>query len=243
MQRYLIWFSYDGSAFHGFQIQPNAPSVQAEMERALSLLSGQKTEITGAGRTDAGVHARMMAAHFDLAENVDVGNLVYRLNKMLPPAVAVMKIEEAENSFHARFSAKSRTYNYYIHTRKDPFLRNYSLLLTYPLDFATMNAAAQVLLRTKDFAAFAKSHTDVKTTLCDVSDARWVQTGSSTWYFTITANRFLRGMVRAVVGTLIEVGRGKMTVEEFEKTIASGNRNDTGDSMPAHALVLENIAY
>ncbi|MCD8305911.1 MAG: tRNA pseudouridine(38-40) synthase TruA [Prevotella sp.] len=249
MQRYLIRFSYDGTAFHGFQIQPDAPSVQAEMERALSLLTGQKTEIVGAGRTDAGVHARQMAAHFDLNAPadlnapVDLDNLTYRLNKLLPPAIAVSEITAVDSTFHARFSAKWRTYHYYIHTAKDPFLKDYSLLITCPLDIAKMNLAAQTLLAMSDFAAFAKSHTDVKTTLCEIKEARWVQTGNNNWYFAITANRFLRGMVRAITGTLIDVGRGKITLDEFTQIAASHNRCNAGDSLPARALFLESVEY
>ncbi len=243
MQRYFIYFSYDGASYHGFQIQPNGNTVQAELQNALSVLLRRKVETTGAGRTDAGVHARCMAAHFDLSEPVDVRELAFRLNRILPASIAVDRIEEAGAGMHARFSARRRTYRYYIHTKKDPFLCRYSAELHCGLDFEKMNAAARHLLGTRDFAAFCKSHTDVKTTLCEVSEARWVQTSGHTWYFEITANRFLRNMVRAVVGTLIETGRGRMTVDGFDAVIEGRDRCAAGESMPAHALFLENVEY
>ncbi|MCD8282944.1 MAG: tRNA pseudouridine(38-40) synthase TruA [Prevotella sp.] len=243
MQRYFIRFSYDGTDFHGFQSQPNAGSVQAELERALALLLRQTVEITGAGRTDAGVHARKMTAHFDLPSPLDTAGLAFRLNKILPQSIAILRIEPVPNDMHARFSARRRTYNYFIHTAKDPFINRYSALITYPLDFSRMNEAALLLLTTGDFAAFCKSGTDAKTTLCRVTDARWIQTSDHTWRFTITANRFLRNMVRAIVGTLIDVGRGKLTIDDFREIIAKGNRSDAGESMPAHALFLEDVSY
>ena len=243
MKRYFISISYDGTAYHGWQVQPNGHSVQAELQRCLSTLLREEIAVTGAGRTDAGVHARCMVAHFDIEQPIDEGQLTYKLNRILPRDISVQKVWEVPNDLHARFSAVSRTYHYYIHTQKDPFLRSYSCELHYSLDFAKMNEAAACLLQYEDFGAFCKSHTDVKTTLCQVTQARWVQQSSYSWYFEISANRFLRNMVRAVVGTLIDVGRGRLTVEDFCKVVEGKKRTDAGESMPAHALFLEDVSY
>ena len=197
---------------------------------------------TGAGRTDAGVHARMMVAHFDASE-LDCEQLAYKLNRLLPQDIAVQKVETVDDEMHARFSAKWRTYHYYIHTCKDPFLRAYSCEIHYPLDFAAMNEAGRRLTDYDDFGAFCKSGADVKTTLCQVTRAAWIQTSPTTWYFEITANRFLRNMVRAVVGTMIDVGRGRLTIEEFCKVIEGKRRTEAGESMPGNALFLEKIEY
>jgi tRNA pseudouridine38-40 synthase len=241
--RYFITLSYDGTRFHGWQIQPNGISVQGELQRALSVLLRQDIQITGAGRTDTGVHASMMVAHFDVPEQLDGQQLAYKLNKFLPCDIAIQKIEPVADDLHARFSATSRTYYYYIHTAKIPFKRHYSCELHYPLDFQRMNEAAQMLLEYSDFGAFCKAHSDVKTTLCKVTKAQWHQTSGHTWYFEITANRFLRNMVRAVVGTLIEVGRGRLSLDDFRKVIEGKRRSDAGESMPGNALFLQNIEY
>ena len=245
--RYFITLSYDGTRYHGWQIQPNGLSVQEELQRGLSLLLRHDIEVTGAGRTDAGVHARMMVAHFDLPTALTPprtpDQLAYKLNRLLPQDIAVQRVEPVADDMHARFSATSRTYYYYIHTSKDPFLRHYSCEMHYQLDFGLMNEAAQLLLEYDDFGAFCKSHTDVKTTLCHVSRAVWHQTGPSTWYFEIAANRFLRNMVRAVVGTLIEVGRGRLTLEGFRRVVEGRQRTAAGESMPGNALFLVNIDY
>ena len=243
MKRFFISISYDGTAYHGWQVQPNGHSVQAELQRCLSTLLREEIAVTGAGRTDAGVHARCMVAHFDIEQPIDEGQLTYKLNRILPRDISVQKVWEVPNDLHARFSAVSRTYHYYIHTQKDHFLRSYSCELHYSLDFAKMNEAAACLLQYEDFGAFCKSHADVKTTLCQVTQARWVQQSSYSWYFEISANRFLRNMVRAVVGTLIDVGRGRLTVEDFCKVVEGKKRTDAGESMPAHALFLEDVSY
>ena len=261
LSRYFITLSYDGTRYHGWQVQPNGITVQGELQRALSLLLRHEVTVTGAGRTDTGVHARMMVAHFDLPtlpSRLAPPNphLVYKLNRLLPCDIAVQKIEPVAPGLHARFSATSRTYLYYVHTGKQPFLRHYSLELHYALDFALMNEAAALLLEYDDFGAFCKSHADVKTTLCRVTHARWHQVAggedgsglataapTSAWYFEITANRFLRNMVRAVVGTLVEVGRGRLSLEAFRKVVEGRQRTDAGESMPAHALFLEDITY
>jgi tRNA pseudouridine38-40 synthase len=242
--RYFVTFSYNGSRYHGWQIQPNGDSVQAQLQRGLSLLLRSEIIVTGAGRTDAGVHARMMVAHFDV-ETMDFGlqDLTYKLNRLLPQDIAIQKMEPVSDEMHARFSATSRTYHYYIHTGKDPFLRAYSCELHYPLDFQLMNEAAAVLMTYEDFGAFCKAHADVKTTLCHITVAEWHQTSNSTWYFEITANRFLRNMVRAVVGTLIDVGRRRLSLDDFRKVIEGKRRTEAGDSMPADALFLEDVQY
>ena len=241
--RYFIWFSYDGSRYHGWQIQPNGNSVQAELEHGLSMLLREEISVTGAGRTDTGVHARQMVAHFDYAGDYDMANLAYKLNRLLPQDISVDRVEEVDNDLHARFSAVSRTYHYYIHLSKNPFLRHYSLEMHYDLDFELMNEAGRILLEYDDFGAFCKAGSDVKTTLCKVTEARWVQTSDTTWYFEITANRFLRNMVRAVVGTLIEVGRHRLTINEFRKVVEGKQRTQAGESMPAKSLFLESVTY
>ena len=249
--RYFIYLAYDGTNYHGWQVQPNACSVQGEIERCLSTVMRSETAIVGAGRTDTGVHARMMAAHFDCNESIDCQQLAFRLNRILPPDISIYRIEPVSDDMHARFSATSRTYHYYIHTRKSPFLNRYSLETHYQLDFPLMNQAAEQLLHVSDFAAFCKAVSDVKTTLCRVTQARWVPIqgessngkDSGEWYFEITADRFLRNMVRAVVGTLVDVGRHRMTLDEFRDVIASGKRTNARDSMPPHALFLEDIKY
>ena len=249
--RYFITFSYDGGRYHGWQIQPNGVSVQEKLEWALSTLLREDISVTGAGRTDAGVHARMMVAHFDVrsqetgdrSQELDCQQLTYKLNRLLPQDIAVQKVEPVDDEMHARFSAKWRTYHYYIHTSKDPFLRAYSCEIHYPLDFAKMNEAGRRLLSYEDFGAFCKSGADVKTTLCQVTKAQWVQTSDTTWYFEITANRFLRNMVRAVVGTLVDVGRGRLSIDDFCKVIEGKQRTEAGESMPGHALFLEKIEY
>ena len=243
VKRYFIWLSYDGTNYHGWQVQPNGISVQGELQRVLSTLLRQDISITGAGRTDAGVHARVMAAHFDFEGDIDCQQLAYKMNRMLPQDIVVDRIEEVSIDMHARFSATERTYHYYIHTRKDPFLRHYSCEIHYPLDFAAMNEAGRILTTYEDFGAFCKAHSDVKTTLCHVTRAEWIQTGENTWYFVITANRFLRNMVRAVVGTLVDVGRGRLSLEDFRKVIEGKKRSDAGDSMPGNALFLEDVKY
>ena len=249
--RFFITLSYDGARYHGWQIQPNGPSIQEKLQWALSTLLRDEIQVTGAGRTDAGVHASMMVAHFDFSgkweegsgESLNCSQLAYKLNRLLPQDIAVQSVKPVSDDMHARFSAIARTYHYYIHTEKDPFLRTTSCELHYPLDFDKMNEAAALLLTYEDFGAFCKAHSDVKTTLCHVTVARWHQTSPSSWYFEITANRFLRNMVRAVVGTLIDVGRGRLLIDDFRKVIEGKRRTEAGESMPAHALFLENITY
>ena len=241
--RYFIHLAYDGTSYHGWQIQPNAITVQGELERCLSTILRRPVSIVGAGRTDTGVHARTMYAHFDVPIEIDRHQTAYHLNRILPPDIAVYEIEHVADDMHARFSAKSRTYRYYIHTRKTPFSRHYSLETHYRLDFDIMNLAASHLLETHDFAAFCKAGSDVKTTICHVFRASWIEHSRGEWYFEITADRFLRNMVRAVVGTLVDVGRGRLSLEEFKAIIESRRRSNARESMPPQALFLEDITY
>jgi tRNA pseudouridine38-40 synthase len=242
--RFFIILSYDGTRYHGWQVQPNGPSVQEKLQWALSTILRQDIQVTGAGRTDAGVHARMMVAHFDVETmDYELQDLTYKLNRLLPQDIAIQMMEPVSDEMHARFSATSRTYHYYIHTVKDPFLRAYSCELHYPLDFQLMNEAAAILMTYEDFGAFCKAHADVKTTLCHITAAQWHQTSPSSWYFEITANRFLRNMVRAIVGTLIDVGRGRLSLDDFRKVVEGKRRTEAGESMPANALFLEEVKY
>lgn len=241
--RYFVWISFDGTAYHGWQIQPNGLSVQEKLQQCLSTLLRQPIEVTGAGRTDAGVHARQMAAHFDIAQDLNCQQVAFRLNRILPRDISCKKMERVADDLHARFSATGRTYRYFIHTRRDPFKRHFSVELNWPLDFERMNEAAACLLSTDDFKAFCKGGGDNKTTLCTVTTARWVKTGSHSYYFEISADRFLRNMVRAVVGTLIDVGRHNLSLEQFKDIVNNGTRSDAGQSMPAHGLFLWRVDY
>lgn len=241
--RYFITFSYDGTAYHGWQIQPHSVTVQEELQKALSTLMRKPVEVVGAGRTDTGVHARKMIAHFDHDEVLDCPQLVYKLNKLLPRDIAVQHVEPVADDMHARFSAKSRTYHYYVHLDKNPFLRSYSWQVYGNPDFELMNRAARVLMEYKDFTSFSKVNTDTKTNDCIITEARWDRVGEDQWRFTVTANRFLRNMVRAIVGTLMEVGRGRMTIEQLRSVIEAKDRCRAGDSVPGNALFLVEVLY
>lgn len=242
-KRYFVWFSYDGTRYHGWQIQPNGGSVQEELQRCLSLLMREEVTVTGAGRTDAGVHARRMVAHFDTKKVVDCTQLCYRLNRVLPRDIAALKVEGVPDELHARFSATRRTYHYYFHTQRDPFALAYSCELHWDLNREMMERACDILMEYKDFGAFCKSHSDAKTTLCDLYEARFVDIDATHYYFRISANRFLRNMVRAIVGTLVDVGRGRLTLDDLRKVIEGKSRSDAGESMPGNALFLEDVDY
>ncbi|MDE7475104.1 MAG: tRNA pseudouridine(38-40) synthase TruA [Duncaniella sp.] len=236
--------AYRGANFHGWQCQPGEVTVQAVIEAALSTILRSNIKIVGAGRTDTGVNARMMVAHFDVPEPLaDPVRLVNNLNALVGKDIAIEKIYEVEADRHARFDATSRTYHYYAVTRKSPFFYPLSWKAPEGLDFGKMNEAAALLLETSDFTSFAKLHTDAKTNICRVTKAQWEQIGPEAWVFVITADRFLRNMVRAVVGTLVEVGRGKMSVERFAEVIAKRDRCAAGTSMPGHALFLWDVTY
>lgn len=241
--RYFLRLSYDGTHFHGWQNQPGDISVQQTIEEALSRTLRCPTSIVGAGRTDAGVHAREMFAHFDVDRAVENPQIFLRsLNAQVGNDIALHELIPVAPDAHARFDATERTYRYYVHHRKDPFLNGQSLLIA-PLDYEAMNLAAETLLNTDDFSSFAKLHSDAKTNICRVSRARWSEIDHNRHVFTITADRFLRNMVRAVVGTLVDVGRGKLTVDDFIRIIAERNRCSAGTSMPPYALFLEQIRY
>ena len=243
--RFFIRFAYDGTAFHGSQRQPNGVTVQETMEQALAMIFREDMPLTFAGRTDAGVHAREMYAHFDINDNQSsmVNNLKFRLNGILPNSIAIYDILRVIDDAHARFSAKRRTYEYHVIDHKDPFLLPYATRLRTPIDFVAMNEAARHLIGRQDFASFCRTHTDVKTTICDLTQAEWKELGNGHAVFTISADRFLRNMVRAVVGTLFQVGIGKITKEQFAEVIAQHNRCSAGDSAPAQGLYLTHIEY
>lgn len=243
MKRYFLYLSYNGKNYCGWQIQPNGITIQQKMEESLSLLLQEQISVVGAGRTDSGVHAACMVAHFDSEKIIDCLSLVKKLNGFLPGDIAVSKIEEVIPEAHARFDAISRTYKYYVTTKKDPFREDFTYRVPFTLNFGLMNEAAEILFDYEDFTSFSKLHTDVKTNNCTIMYAKWEQENDSLWVFTIQANRFLRNMVRAIVGTLFEVGRGKITVEDFRKIIEQKNRNLAGTSAPAHALFLVDVAY
>ena len=242
--RYFLRFAYDGTAFHGSQRQPNGVTVQETMEQALAMIFREPIPLTFAGRTDAGVHAREMYAHFDIGCQLpDAGHICFRLNGILPDSIAIFDIFPVTDDAHARFSAVRRTYEYHIVDHKDPFLCQQATRVRPGLDFEAMNEAAQLLIGKQDFASFCRTNTDVKTTICDLTRAEWRELGNGHAVFTITADRFLRNMVRAVVGTLFEVGRGKMTKEQFAEVITQHNRCAAGDSAPAEGLFLVQIDY
>ena len=241
--RYFVYFSYDGSGYHGWQVQPNADTVQQKMNEALSILLREKIETVGAGRTDTGVHASAMIAHFDTNAVVDEVTLVDKLNRLLPQDISVSQLKLVDDKAHARFDAKARTYHYYIYTGKQPFLRNYATRLYFQPDYDLMNQAAELLLKYTDFTSFSKLHSDAKTNICHIYYARWVQVATDYWRFEIKADRFLRNMVRAIVGTLLEVGRGRLALEDFTKVIEAKDRNSAGESVPAKGLFLVAVDY
>lgn len=254
--RFFISLSYNGAAFCGWQRQNNGPSVQEHLESAFSVYLREKIEITGAGRTDTGVHAVNYIAHFDsgntsLAKEQQL--LLYKINAILPTGIVVTDICAVSPDAHARFDALSRTYNYYVHTVKDPFLTDFSYFFPYDLDIESMNRAAALLIGEMDFTSMAKLHSDVKTNICTVTEALWTPGSpmnnitpaglANSYCFTITANRFLRNMVRAIVGSLLEVGRGRRQPEWITQLLAQKDRSAAGNSVPAHPLYLTKIEY
>jgi len=243
MKRYFIYLSYNGTNYHGWQTQPNAITVQETLENALATVLRQKIEITGAGRTDTAVHAEQMIAHFDFPENFDAENTIISLNSLLPADIAIRRIIPVKPDAHTRFDALSRRYEYRISFEKNPFKQDtVCRMFRSNLDFEQMNKAAQKLLNYSDFTSFSKLHTDVKTNNCKIAQAEWIET-SEGWTFVIEADRFLRNMVRAIVGTLFEVGRGKISVEQFCEIIEKKNRSLAGTSAPAQGLFLVNVNY
>lgn len=240
--RYFIEFSYNGKNYFGYQIQPNAVSVQEEMEKALSTILREDIKTTGAGRTDTGVHAKKIFAHFD-TEKVLGQDLPRKLNSFLPPDISVKRIFQVKDDFHARFDATYRTYEYYISLDKNPFTQDSAWQhWRRSLDINTMNEACKILFEYEDFTSFAKLHTDNKTNLCKIYKAEWEREGSEL-KFTVSANRFLRNMVRAIVGTMVDIGAGKLKPEDLRTVIENKNRNSAGTSAPAHGLYLVDVGY
>lgn len=242
--RYYIFMSYNGTAYHGWQLQPNSITVQQIIEESLCLILGEKIRVTGAGRTDTGVHAAFFCAHFDTEKgNLESDNkLINRLNSFLPKDISVFNIKKVNSDDHARFSAKSRTYKYFITQKKSPFLSDFSWYFPRSLNIEKMNEACEILKQYTDFTSFSKLHTDVKTNNCSIFEADWALDGDKV-VFTIKADRFLRNMVRAIVGTTVDVGLGKMSLEEFERVIIAKNRCEAGQSVPAKGLFLVDIQY
>ena len=242
-KRYFIYFSYKGTAYHGWQYQPNGISVQEVLTKALCTILRSEIEVVGAGRTDTGVHARLMVAHFDLEQELPTRfDLAAKLNSLLPSDIAVSKIVEVQPEAHARFDAISRRYEYHIVTQKNVFKTELAARENLKLDFEAMNEAAKTLLDYRDFTSFSKVHSDAKTNICLVTRAEWARQDDE-WVFTVQADRFLRNMVRAIVGTLFEVGRHKMSVGEFRAVIEAQDRCRAGASVPAHGLYLVDIQY
>lgn len=241
-KRYFIYLAYNGAGYCGWQTQPNGLAVQELIEKALSTLLRAKTPIVGAGRTDAGVNARLMVCHFDSERDLDLSDLCERLNRILPNDIAIYRVVPVISEAHARFDATSRLYRYYITTAKDPFGYPFKYKVYGTLDVDMMNKCANVLFDYIDFTSFSKLHTDVKTNNCTIMQAEWISQGDD-FIFTIEANRFLRNMVRAIVGTLLMAGRGKLDEVGMRRVIESKDRGVAGLSVPGNALFLEDVGY
>ena len=244
LTRYFIFISFKGTSYHGWQVQPNSVTVQKILDQTLTRILKQKTSTTGAGRTDSGVHAKVFCAHFDSPDSDlnKMKNLMFRLNRLLPEDISVTAIRKVMPDSSARFSAMSRTYEYYITREKDPFNTDSSWFLYGNLDIDSMNRASAILPDHSDFTSFCRLHSDNKTNICKIYRASWKES-ESRLVFTIQADRFLRNMVRAIVGTMVEIGTGKINTEEFEKIILSKDRSSAGMSAPAKGLFLVDIEY
>lgn len=247
MQRFFIHLAYNGEPYCGWQLQPNARSVQACLQEALSVLLRHDIEVVGCGRTDAGVHAACYYAHFDWQGEPILhekrADWVYKLNAILDKEICVYSVFEVPETLHARFSAIQRRYRYYLHTCKDPFGEKFSYHCRFDFNPEWVQQAGKRLLVCTDFTSFAKLHTDNKNNLCTLTQADFEQTGTHTYVFTFTANRFLRNMVRAMVGTMLGVGNGRYSLQDLEDIIAAKDRRQAGTSMPAHALFLDKVRY
>ncbi|MCZ8090641.1 tRNA pseudouridine(38-40) synthase TruA [Flavobacterium sp.] len=240
--RYFIKLAYKGTNYFGWQYQPDAISVQETLNKALSTLLKTNIDILGAGRTDSGVHAKEMFAHFDYKTEIDIEKLVYKLNSFLPKDIAIFDLIKVHDEAHARFDATKRTYEYHIHTKKNAFKSDDSWYYSLPLDVAKMNEACKILFEYIDFECFSKTNTDVNTFNCKIFEANWQQ-NEDKLVFIIAADRFLRNMVRAIVGTMIKIGSGKVSLNDFRQIIESKNRSKAGFSVPAHGLYLTKIEY
>ncbi|MFN4198340.1 MAG: tRNA pseudouridine(38-40) synthase TruA [Flavobacterium sp.] len=242
MSRYFLKLAYNGKNYHGWQSQPNASSIQQTLEEAIRLIWKSPVEIVGAGRTDAGVHAKTMYAHFDFEAALEPEHWVKKLNAYLPKDIVIYDVIPVHAEAHARFDASSRSYEYHLHQYKNPFEQEISWYFFHPLQLDKMNEACDILLQYTDFECFSKTHTDVNTFNCKITEARWVKQGDKL-VFHISADRFLRNMVRAIVGTMIDIGLGKNSPEHLHHIIQSKNRSEAGFSVPAHGLFLTEINY
>lgn len=240
--RFFLDVSYNGAAYHGWQRQANAHTVQEEIENGLSKILGAETAITGSGRTDTGVHAKMQMVHFDTEKEMEPAQIRYKLNSILPDDISVNNCRPVQPEAHTRFDAKERGYHYFINPNKNPFLVGKSYYFNHQLDVELMNEAAEKLLGKQDFESFSRVKTEVNNFICEIFTARWYWENDQL-IFNVRANRFLRGMVRALVGTLLEVGRGKLTVEEFVSIIAAKDRTKAGRAVPPHGLYLSEVNY
>jgi len=240
--RYFFEISYNGAGYAGWQSQPNATGIQAVVEECLSLLLRQKTEITASGRTDAGVHCEQQFFHADIAEAIERTDLIHKMNSFLPHDIAILDIRSVKPDAHARYDATERSYVYRITRRKDPFTVGHAWYFFKPLNVSLMNEAAALLPGIQDFQCFSKVKTDVNNFICDIKRASWQETGDRL-EFHITANRFLRGMVRAIVGTLIDVGQGKTSIEKFREILSTRDRREAGANVPPEGLFLKQVTY
>lgn len=241
--RYFIELQYEGASYCGWQRQPDQPTVQGVIEDALSKLLRQPIEIVGAGRTDTGVNASFYVAHFDILESIDEGYIAHKLNAMLPHDIAIKRIYPVADDLHARFDAVEREYTYFLSPVKAPFRRHSAWICYYTLDVERMNEAAKVLLKEEDFTTFAKLNSNNKTNICHITYAKWEVEEDGTLRFTIRADRFLRNMVRAIVGTLVDVGRGRYTVEEFRGIVEARDLSLSSSGAPAQGLFLSSVKY
>ena len=243
--RYFIKLSYKGTHYHGWQSQPNAISVQEELEKSFSLILREKIAIIGAGRTDTGVHAKNFIAHFETEKELDkiqLTELIYKLNSYISKDIAIHDIYQVDDKMHARFDAKERTYQYFITTTKNPFATESAWYVHGKLDLDNMNLACEILKEYTDFGSFAKLHSDNKTNICNLMEARW-EFKDDLLIFTIKADRFLRNMVRAIVGTMVDIGQGKTSLDDLREIVESKDRNQAGRSVPGHGLFLVKIRY
>ncbi|MEQ9402025.1 MAG: tRNA pseudouridine(38-40) synthase TruA [Cyclobacteriaceae bacterium] len=240
--RYFLDISYKGTNFHGWQIQPNGNTVQAEIEQAVSTILKTKTSVIGSGRTDTGVHATQQIAHIDVDNEIQHENLVYKLNSFLPKDISVNEIVAVRNEAHARFDAKKRTYHYHIHQRKNPFKQESSYYFNPEINISQIKKACEIIREWKNFECFSKVHTEVNNFDCEIYDVKWTLIETN-HLFVVQANRFLRGMIRAMVGTLLDIGCEKSSLDDLQKILRSGDRSMAGRAVPAHGLFLEKVEY
>lgn len=243
MVRYALIIEYDGTAFQGWQIQPNGATVQSEIQKALAILFGTDTALTGSGRTDTGVHARFQVAHFDADHLVDTTRTYKSLNGLLPNTIAIRDVVRVDNEFHARYDAIRRCYRYHVGLKPTSLDRGYRLWIPSPIDIDRMQDACSVLLGEHDYSAFCKVKSETRNRVCNVSEAIWIDEGDSRFYFQISANRFLHGMVRTITGTLLEIGSGKRDRDSLSAVLASGDRTLAGPAVKPHGLVLHHVTY